>query len=260
MSSPTPITAAALSSPPICHGFFTRKGGISDGVFASLNCGFGSGDAPEKVAENRRRAVSEILGSEAPLVTAHQRHTAHAVIVREPWAPAEAPIADGLATDRPQLALGVLAADCAPVLMADGQACVVGAAHAGWRGALDGILEATLARMVELGAERARIAAAIGPCIGRDSYEVGSEFRARFLAADASNEDLFDPSRRVGHAMFDLPAYVARRLRAAGIARVGATGDDTCADAERFFSYRRTVLEGGQAYGRGLSMIALTDA
>lgn len=260
MSSPIPITAAALSSPPICHGFFTREGGVSDGEFASLNCGFGSGDAPDKVAENRRRAACEVLDAEARLVTAHQRHTALAIIVREPWAPAEAPVADGLVTDRACLALGVLAADCAPVLLADAQAHVVGAAHAGWRGALDGIIEATLARMIELGASRARIAAVVGPCIGPGSYEVGSEFRARFLAADAANEDLFQPSRRAGHAMFDLPAYVARRLRAADIARVEATGGDTCADAERFFSYRRTVLEGGQAYGRGLSLIALADA
>jgi YfiH family protein len=257
MVLPSPIIAPALASPAVRHGFFTRAGGVSEGPFASLNCGFGSGDDLEKVAENRRRAVAEAVGDGAILVTGHQSHTADAVVVKTGWAPGDAPVADGLVTDRPGIALGVLAADCAPILMADGDAGVIGAAHAGWRGAFDGILEATIERMEALGAERARVIAAIGPCIGPDSYEVGPEFRVRFLEADAGTEDLFRPALRPGHAMFDLAGYVRRRLSAAGLGYIAATGGDTCADPARFFSYRRTVLEGGRAYGRGLSLIAL---
>ena len=257
MSLPEPIIASALASPAIRHGFFTRKGGVSDGAFASLNCGFGSGDQPDRVAENRRRAVADAVSADIPVVTVHQRHTAEAVVVREAWVPASAPVADGLVTDRPDIALGVLAADCAPVLMADAESGVIGAAHAGWRGAFDGIVEATVERMIALGAVRTRIIAVVGPCIGPHSYEVGPEFRVRFMEADAANEDLFRPARRPGHAMFDLAGYVVRRLMAANLGYVAATGRDTCAEADVFFSYRRTVLEGGQAYGRGLSLIAL---
>lgn len=259
MSSPKPIIAPALAGPSIRHGFFTRVGGVSDGAFDSLNCGFGSGDAPDKVAENRRRAVREAVGRDIELVTAYQRHTTEAVIVKKPWASGDAPVADGLVTNRPDIALGILTADCAPVLMADAEAGIVGAAHAGWRGAFDGILESTLDRMAALGADPTRVMAVVGPCIAWESYEVGPEFRVRFLEADEANEDLFRPSPRDGHSMFDLAGYVMRRLRAAGLGYVGATGGDTCADAKRFFSYRRMTLEGGQAYGRELSLIALHD-
>lgn len=258
MSSPQPITAEILAGSAVRHGFFTREGGLSVGEFASLNCGFGSGDDPELVTENRCRAVAELLGTPGTLVTAYQKHTIEVHTVREPWQTAAAPVGDALVTDRPGVALGILTADCAPVLLADARAGVVGAAHAGWRGAFDGVVEATIARMIELGAKAEAISAAIGPCIGKESYEVGPEFKERFVLADAASADLFTPSVRDGHAMFDLPEYVARRLRAAGVASVVWTGDDTCADESKFFSYRRMVLTGGRAYGRGVSVIALS--
>jgi YfiH family protein len=254
-----PIIASALAAPSIRHGFFTRVGGVSDGAFDSLNCGFGSGDMPEKVAENRRRAVEEAVGREIDLVTGHQRHTADAVVVKKAWAASEAPVADGLVTNRPGLALGILTADCAPVLMADAEAGVIGAAHAGWRGAFDGILESTLDKMNAMGADLARTVAVVGPCIGKGSYEVGPEFRVRFLEADPANEEFFRPSARAGHALFDLAGYVMRRLQRAGLGYVGTTGGDTCAEPKRFYSYRRMTLDGGQAYGRELSLIALQD-
>jgi YfiH family protein len=255
--APRPITADSLAASAVRHGFFTRAGGVSTGDFASLNCGFGSGDDPEHVAENRRRAVADLLGTPGILVTAHQKHTTEVHVVRAPWSHEAAPVGDALVTDRAGVALGILTADCAPVLMADATAGVIGAAHAGWRGAFDGVVEATLAKMVELGADRRNVTAAIGPCIGRDSYEVGPEFKDRFLAADAANCDLFRPSVRDGHAMFDLPLYVERRLRAAGVAAVAWTGGDTCADGANFFSYRRMCLAGEKNYGRGVSVIAL---
>ena len=252
-----PIIADSLAGSTVRHGFFTRQGGVSSGDFASLNCGYGSGDDPDRVAENRRRTVSELLGSSGPLVTAHQKHTTQVHVVREAWTPDAAPVGDALVSDRPGIALGILTADCAPVLMADGRAGIIGAAHAGWRGAFDGVVEATLAKMVELGADANNVSAAIGPCIGKESYEVGPEFKERFVAADASNGDLFRPSARAGHAMFDLPLYVERRLRAAGVASVVWTGGDTCAEGAKFFSYRRMCLTHEKNYGRGVSVIAL---
>jgi hypothetical protein len=201
--------------------------------------------------------VAELLGTPGDLVTAYQKHTIDVHVVRTPWGVADAPVGDALVTDRPGVALGILTADCAPVLMADATAGVIGAAHAGWRGAFDGVVEATLARMIELGATRANIAAAVGPCIGGNSYEVGPEFQERFVAADARNADFFRPSVRAGHAMFELPGYVLRRLGAAGIGSFVWTGGDTCADEDRFFSYRRMCLTGGKSYGRGVSVIAL---
>jgi YfiH family protein len=257
MSSPSPITADCLAASAVRHGFFTRVGGVSTGDFTSLNCGFGSGDDPEHVAENRRRTVAELLGSPGLLVTAHQKHTTDVHVVREPWPHDRAPVGDALVSDRPGIALGILTADCAPVLMADASAGVIGAAHAGWRGAFYGVVEATLAKMIELGADPANISAAIGPCIGQESYEVGPEFVQRFVARNKADADLFRPSVRDGHAMFDLPLYVERRLRAAGIVKVAWTGDDTCADGARFFSYRRMCLVGEKTYGRGVSVIAL---
>jgi YfiH family protein len=261
MSSPKsalrPITADCLAASAVRHGFFTRAGGVSTGDFASLNCGFGSGDDPEHVAENRRRTVAELLGAPGILVTAHQKHTTEVHVVREPWTHGAAPVGDALVSDRTGIALGILTADCAPVLMADATAGVIGAAHAGWRGAFDGVVEATLAKMIALGARAANVTAAIGPCIGKDSYEVGPEFVARFVAVDAGNADLFGPSVRDGHAMFDLPLYVERRLRSAGLAQVTWTGGDTCAEGAKFFSYRRMCLAHEKNYGRGVSVIAL---
>ena len=257
MRQPEPITAAPLISSGMRHGFLTRVGGVSEGAFDSLNCGFGSGDEVDRVARNRARGVEESTGRSLRLVTVRQTHTAIAHLVQQPWDPVDAPVGDALVTKSEDVALGILTADCAPVLMADATAGVVGAAHACWKGAFDGVVEATVALMVEQGADPARITAVVGPCIAQSSYEVGPEFVARFIAADADNAGFFRPSVRPGHGMFDLPGYVARRLTCAGIGSVGQTGGDTCAEGSRFYSYRRMTLEGGSAYGRGLSVIAL---
>jgi YfiH family protein len=247
---------AALSR--IRHGFFSREGGVSGGVYASLNCGFGSGDAPESVAENRRRAMARLgLGAEA-LVTAYQVHGTTVAVVERPWAHGEGPRADAMVTRAPGIALGILTADCAPVLLVDPEAGVAGAAHAGWRGALGGVVESVIAAMERLGARRTSIAAAIGPAIGRASYEVGPEFRRAFLDQAAENAAFFDDAAH-GKSRFDLAGHVAARLEAAGIGAVARIAADTCAEGDRFFSYRRTTLEGGRDYGRALSAVALVE-
>lgn len=239
------------------HAFFTREGGVSEGVYASLNCGNGSGDDPRLVRENRARAAEALgLGPEA-LATAYQVHSARAVVVEEAWPAGEGPKADAMVTNRPGVALGVLTADCAPVLLAEPEAGVVGAAHAGWRGALDGVLEAAVEAMEGLGARRKRIRAGVGPCIGRASYEVGPEFPAPFLERAPDNGDFFTPAEREGHFLFDLRGYVARRLACMGLEDVQALPCDTCAEEDRFFSYRRAVKRGEPDYGRGLSAICL---
>jgi len=241
----------------VTHGFFTREGGVSTGVYASLNCGQGSADDPANVRENRARAVARLgLGSGA-LATAYQVHSADVAVVETPWPIDERPQLDALVTRTPGVALGILTADCAPVLFADADAGVVGAAHAGWRGALSGVLEATVSAMVDLGATPERVFAAIGPCIGRSSYEVGPEFRAEFVTDDSATADLFEPAPRAGHFLFDLARYVARRLNTLGLAGIDVLPFDTCADEARFFSYRRTTKNGGGDYGRGLSAIRL---
>ncbi len=236
----------------IAHAFLERAGGVSTGLYAGLNCGFGSGDDREAVSENRRRALTAV-GADR-LAVLYQIHSAEAAILSEP---PKGLRADGMATDRPGLALGILTADCAPVLFADERAGVVGAAHAGWRGALAGVAEAVLERMEQLGAAAGRTVAAIGPCIGQASYEVGSEFRIAFEAADPDNGRWFAPSARPGHCRFDLAGYVAARLERAGLAAVSVAGADTCSEAERFFSYRRACLRGEPDYGRQLSLVAL---
>lgn len=241
----------------IRHGFFTREGGVSRGVYASLNCGPGSKDDPAAVAENRRRAMALLDLPPEALLTLYQAHTADVVVVSEPWAPGQAPTADAMVTNRPGLALGILTADCAPVLLADGKAGIVAAAHAGWRGALGGVLDNTVKAMVELGAKTDNIVAAMGPCIGHRSYEVGPEFPAPFLAEDKVNLDYFAPSRREGHALFDLPGYISRRLSRLGVHEVTRVPADTCRDESRFFSYRRGTLRGEADYGRQLSAIVL---
>jgi polyphenol oxidase len=246
---------AALGS--VRHGFFGRPGGVSEGIFASLNCGFGSGDDPARVAENRARAARQAAVDPASLLTVHQVHSPRVVLVDTAWRREEAPQGDAMVTTRPGLALGILAADCVPVLFADAQARVVGAAHAGWRGALDGVLEATIAEMRRQGAEPARITAAIGPCIQQASYEVGAEFRARFIAADPANDRFFAAGKRDGHCQFDLPGYVAARLAEAGLGGVDRLARDTCAEPAAFFSYRRNTLDGRNGYGRNISLIAL---
>jgi hypothetical protein len=241
------------------HRFFTRKGGVSAGLYTSLNCGYGSGDSPDNVRENRRR-VAELFGLDEPdLLTLHQIHSAEVLTVaQDRWTSPGAPRADGLVTDRPGVALGVMAADCAPVLLADGQARVIGAAHAGWKGALTGVVEATIAAMEKLGARRERLNVVIGPCIGRDSYEVGPEFPAPFLAQDEANRAFFKPSPRAGHFIFDLAGYLVQRIAKVGVTAT-ATRHDTLGAPEDFFSYRRNTLDGIRDYGRGLSAIALED-
>lgn len=254
------LSLAALNDVPgLRHGFFTREGGVSEGLYATLNCGFGSGDAPEKVAENRARALAAAGMPPGSLVTAYQIHSPDVATVEHIWRREEAPKVDGMVTNRPGIALGILTADCTPVLFADGKAGVIGAAHAGWRGALTGVLEATVAAMGALGARPERIVAGLGPCIAQRSYEVGPEFPAPFLAQDPANAELFAPSRRARHHMFDLPGYVARRLGGLGLARVERLNNDTCAEADRFFSYRRATLRGEKDYGRDLSAICLEE-
>lgn len=237
------------------HGFLGRRGGVSEGVCAGLNTGWGSDDDRAAIAENRRRAVAA-LAPGAALVTVHQVHSPDAVIAKAPWPDDARPHADALITDRPGLALGILTADCAPVLLADEKAGVIGAAHAGWKGAFTGVAEATLEAMERLGADRARIAAAVGPAIARRSYEVDDAFLRRFAEADPDNDRFFSPGRD-GHHQFDLEGYVAARLAAAGVTRVEALGLDTYSDPERFFSYRRAVHRGEPTYGRQISLIAL---
>lgn len=255
-----PSTSDLLSGRPgVRHGFFTRRGGVSTGVYASLNCGPGSGDGPAAVAENRLRVMRHLGFAEARsgLNTLAQIHSADVVHLREPLAPGRHPRADALVTDVPGLAIGVLAADCAPVLFADTQGRAVAAAHAGWKGALDGVVEATVASMGAMGVPAERIVACVGPCIQQPSYEVGGELRQRFVDADAGNAAYFRDSERDGHFMFDLPRYVAHRVTAAGVARVDRLELDTYTDEERFFSYRRATHRQESDYGRQVSVIAL---
>jgi YfiH family protein len=239
------------------HRFFTRHGGVSAGLYSSLNCGYGSDDSPDNVRQNRERAASAFDLAESDLLTLHQIHSSEVLTVgAERWTSPGGPKADALVTDRPGVVLGVLAADCAPVLLGDPDALVIGAAHAGWKGALGGVVEAAISAMERLGARRERLRAVIGPCIGRDSYEVGPEFPAPFLAQDEANGAFFRAAPRTGHFLFDLAGYLAGRLARAGVA-AATTGPDTLASADDFFSYRRNTLNGVRDYGRGLSAIAL---
>jgi YfiH family protein len=253
------IAAPILTLPELRHGFFTREGGVSEGIYASLNCGLGSRDLREHVAVNRARALNALDLAEGCLNTVHQQHTSTVAVVREDWNAETRPIADAMVTALPGRALGILTADCAPVLFADPEASVIGAAHAGWRGALAGVLDQTVAAMVALGARASRIRAAVGPCIGRDSYQVGGEFVAAFLAESLANESLFTEPDADGRRHFDLPGYVARRLARLGVGKIEAEPPDTCADEVRFFSFRRATLRLESDYGRQLSMIALAD-
>lgn len=239
------------------HGFFGREDGVSDGIYASRNVGFGSDDDPVRVRENRRRCQRDLHEDDTPLVTVHQYHSADVVRVDAPWQFENSPKADAMATDRPGIILGTLAADCAPILLADGQARVIGAAHAGWPGALKGVAEATVDAMEVLGATVAKIVAIIGPRIGAGSYETGPEFRDRFVGHDASCADLFAPAKRPGHNFFDLGGYVARRLAKRGVESVVLSPHDTFADETRFFSYRRSCHRGEPDYGRQMSAIML---
>lgn len=239
------------------HGFLGRRGGVSAGDVAGLNVGHGSGDDPALIAENRRRAA-EAVSPGARLVTVYQVHSPDCVAVgAQPWPETDRPHADALVTDRPGLLLGILTADCAPVLLADREAGVVGAAHAGWKGAIGGVTDSTIAAMEKLGAKASRIAAAVGPCIAQASYEVDAAFRDRFCMAEPENARFFAEGRE-GHCQFDLESYVAARLDAAGVAAVQRLGLDTYAAPQRFFSFRRATHRGEAAYGRQISLIGLS--
>ena len=243
----------------IRHAFFTRSGGVSQGVYASLNGGVGSNDMPENIAENRARMAAALGVSADRLLTAFQIHSPDVVVAEKPWTREQRPRADAIVTRVPKLAIGVSTADCGPLLLADNGAGVVGASHAGWRGALSGVIEATVTAMERLGADRTRITAALGPTIRQLNYEVGPEFVERFLAADCANSRFFTPSQRAGHAMFDLTGYIAERVRHTGIFHFEDLGLCTYADPERFFSYRRTTLRREPDYGRHINAIALVD-
>lgn len=247
------VHADALNG--VAHGFLGRTGGVSTGLFESLNVGLGSDDIKSSVDINRRRAV-EAVSKDAALVTLHQVHSADAVRVTYAFPEADRPRADAMVTDRPGLALGILTADCAPILLADKAAGVIGAAHAGWKGAMTGVAKSVVEAMEELGAQRSRIVAAIGPCIGRGSYEVDSDFRKRFEAIEPENEQYFRDGAP-GHHYFDLEAYVAAWLAFAGVDTVETLGIDTYANEERFFSYRRATHRDEPDYGRHISIIAL---
>lgn len=253
-----PLTSPRLTAlPGVRHAFFTRRGGVSRGLYDSLNCGPGSKDDPDHVRENRRRAAACFdLGPER-LLTAYQTHSARALTVAEPWAD-DRPEGDAVVADHSGVVCGALSADCAPVLLADPVARVVAAAHAGWKGALGGIVESTVAAMAVLGARPERITAAIGPCIGPASYEVGSDFLARFTDVDGPTAArFFGPSAAPEKRLFDLPAYVLDRLSRAGVAQAEWIGADTLPDEPRFFSNRRAVRRNEGDYGRLLSAIAL---
>jgi YfiH family protein len=254
MTPPPVLTSPLLDLPGVRHAFFTRQGGVSEGIYASLNVGLGSRDDADAVRENRRRAAAHFGARQ--IVTAYQVHSARAVPVRGPW-PEAAPEADGVVSATPGVVCGALAADCAPVLLADAEAGVVGAAHAGWKGALTGVVEAAVAEMEALGARRERISAAVGPCIGPRSYEVGLEFLDRFAAADPAHGRFFTAGESADKRMFDLPGFVLSRLHAAGVERCEWIGRDTCAEPELFYSNRRAFRRGEPDYGRLLSAIML---
>ena len=252
------ILDPALSAlPEISHAFFTRKGGVSEGIYASLNGGIGSSDEPERVLENRRRMAQALSVAPDALISVYQVHSPDAVFVEGPWG-SERPTADAMVTTMPGLALAITTADCGPVLFADAQTGVIGAAHAGWRGAVTGVLESTVQAMERLGADRSRIVAVLGPTISQAAYEVGTEFVERFAQEAPGHGQFFKASANPGHAMFDLPGLIGARLQAVGVAAFTDLGLCTYSDEERFFSYRRTTHRKEPDYGRLISAIALT--
>ncbi|GAC1612354.1 MAG: peptidoglycan editing factor PgeF [Novosphingobium sp.] len=253
MDSVEVLTHSSLAG--ASHGFLGRRGGVSTGLMHGLNVGLGSEDNAHAVAENRLRARDAVLPG-AVLVTPYQIHSAVALTVTEPWPEDDRPKADALVTNRPGLLLGVLTADCAPVLLHDAKAGVIGAAHAGWRGAIDGVTDATIAAMVALGANVDGICAVVGPCIQQASYEVDDAFEANFVMAETLNARFFR-SGREGHAWFDLSGYVVARLQAAGVSRAARLDEDTYTQADRFFSFRRATHLGEPGYGRQISLIGL---
>jgi polyphenol oxidase len=252
------IAAPTLTIAGVRHAFFTRQGGVSDGLYGTLNGGLGSRDSAASVAENRARMAQTLGVKPRALLTAYQIHSPNVVVVDAPW-PGDRPHADGIVTRTPGLAIGVTTADCGPILLADPVARVVGAAHAGWRGALAGIVAATIAAMTSLGARPDRILAAIGPMIRQSNYEVGSDLIARFTAEDAENERFFAPAVRHGHALFDLAGFIKERLSRAGVRQVEDLELCTYADATQFFSFRRSTHRSETDYGRHVSAIALEE-
>jgi len=249
---PEAVTTESIAVP---HGFFTRRGGVSAGPFASLNCSISSPDDPDAVRQNRAR-VADALGLEAGcLVGLTQVHGVAVATVTEPWAAGRGPRADAMVTTRPDIALGIVTADCAPVLFVDPGRNIVGAAHAGWRGAVAGVLEATVEAMTALGADPAGITAAVGPCIAQESYEVAADLRDAVLARSAADARFFGPGRREDRWQFDLASYCAARLSACGVTRITLTGQDTVADEDRFFSHRRRTLRNSGPIGHQISVI-----
>ena len=257
MSAAQFLTAELLQIPGFAHGFFTRLGGVSQGVYASLNGGVGSRDTLEAVTENRARAAAALGVAPERLTVPFQIYSPDAVAITEPWPVDARPRCDALVTATPGLALGVTGADCGMLLFADQRARVIGAAHAGWKGALTGVVEATVAAMERLGAKRADVAVALGPCIAHDSYEVGPEFVATFAAGDDDTARYFIPSRTEGRSMFNLNAYIAERAARAGVGRFEDLRLDTYADERRFFSYRRATHRKEPDYGRLMSVIVM---
>ncbi|MBU6457851.1 MAG: peptidoglycan editing factor PgeF [Bradyrhizobium sp.] len=251
------LASPLLSAVPgLRHAFFNREGGVSGGIYRSLNAGIGSQDDPASVTENRRRMAEQIGVPPQHFLTVHQTHSADVIVATAPWGDGPRPRADAIVTRAEGLAIGATAADCAPVLLVDPDVRVIGAAHAGWKGALTGILESAIAAMEKLGAERGRMIAAIGPLIRQPSYEVGHEFVARFIETDTGNARFFMPSTREGHSMFDLAGYIRRRLETAGLRMIDDIGVDTYSD-QNFFSYRRSVHRKEPDYGRHVHAIVL---
>lgn len=243
----------------LSHGFFTRNGGVSKGIYTSLNCGTGSQDDGASVRENIRRCVAALSDNPASFCKLWQIHSADVMTVHEPWDLKDSPKADAMVTDRPNIVLGILTADCGPVLFADRQAGVVGAAHAGWKGAIGGVLENTIAAMLALGAQRERIEAVLGPCIAQASYEVGPEFYTRFAEENALYATFFVPAKTPGHFLFNLAGFIHHRLLSHGLQDVQLLAMDTYENEAQFFSYRRTTHRAEHDYGRQLSAIMLRD-
>jgi len=241
----------------IRHGFFGRKGGVSEGIYASLNCGYGSGDSLKNVRENREIVAAALGVDGADLCTVSQIHSPKAVIVQDTWQVSHAPVADALVTNQTGIAIGVLTADCLPILFADEKNGVIAAAHAGWKGAFSGVIESTIAAMQQLGATPLSISATIGPAISPESYEVGAEFYDNFINQDAVNSVFFQPSANAAHYLFNLPAYAKRRLEESYISQINVIAKDTYSNDNEFFSYRRSCKRGEAAYGRQISAITL---
>jgi polyphenol oxidase len=246
--------------PGIRHGFFTREGGVSTGIYAGLNCGPGSNDNPDHVFENRNIVAANLGVAGEDLCSLYQVHGSDVMLIQGGYPDDQRPQADGMVSTTPGVALGILTADCAPVLFAEPETGVIGAAHAGWRGALDGVTDMVIEAMMDLGARRSKISAVVGPCISQESYEVGPEFPQYFLDEDTANAEFFIPAARKDHFLFSLSDYVHMRLAEAGVGQVESLGLDTCADEDRFFSYRRTTHRGEPDYGRQISAIALAPA